>query len=79
LQPACQPGVLDRTVDASERSTAGYRVYDDVQRAALAARTERGLADLWEADRRYADNIDKHCPASRSISPQSCVRTRGSA
>ena len=21
-----------------------------------------GLADLWEADRRYADNIDKHCP-----------------
>jgi hypothetical protein len=20
-----------------------------------------GLADLWEADRRYADNIDKHC------------------
>ena len=21
-----------------------------------------GLVDLWETDRRYADNIDKHCP-----------------
>jgi hypothetical protein len=24
------------------------------------AQMHRGLADLWEADRRYADNIDQH-------------------
>lgn len=45
-----------RAMDIAER----HRLCFDRWFYPCSAQMHRGLADLWEADRRYADNIDKH-------------------
>jgi MerR family transcriptional regulator, thiopeptide resistance regulator len=45
-----------RAMDIAER----HRLSIDRWFYPCSAKMQSGLADLWEADRRYADNIDKH-------------------
>ena len=47
-----------RAMDIAER----HRLSIDRWFYPCSAKMHSGLADLWEADRRYADNIDKHGP-----------------
>jgi DNA-binding transcriptional MerR regulator len=47
-----------RAMDIAER----HRLVVDRWFYPCSAKMHCGLADLWEADRRYADNIDKHGP-----------------
>src|SRR5262245_15994911 len=48
----------ERAMDIAER----HRLSIDRWFYPCSAKMHCGLADLWEADRRYADNIDKHGP-----------------